>query len=60
MPHAVLWNSARVARDLGVLPGESWSSAFAINVFGVVVGNANWAGSGHARLCGVQKGQFRL
>ena len=45
-PHAVLWNGAGVALDLGVLAGGTWSSAFAINVFGTVVGNGNCTGAG--------------
>jgi len=45
-PHAVLWNSKGFALDLGTLPGGSWSSAFAVNVFRTVVGNANWSGAG--------------
>ena len=36
----------RVALDLGVLAGGTWSRTFAINVFCMVVGNGNCTGAG--------------
>lgn len=29
--HAVLWNKGGDAENLGVVPGQTWSTAFAIN-----------------------------
>jgi len=43
--HAVLWNSATAAPvDLGILPGGTFSAAYAINDNGLVVGEADIAG----------------
>jgi probable HAF family extracellular repeat protein len=37
-PHAVLWNGASAPIDLGTLPGETQSTAAAINQQGLIVG----------------------
>lgn len=43
--HAVLWNTDGTAKDLGTLPGDNFSSAVKINLFGIVVGNSGNSGS---------------
>ena len=46
---------------MGILPGGSWSTAFGINVFRAVVGNANWSGAGsHAFVWTPQEGMHDL
>jgi probable HAF family extracellular repeat protein len=56
-----LWNRAGVAQDLGILAGGSWSTAFAINVLGTVVGNGDCAGSGsHAFVWSARSGMRDL
>jgi len=55
--HAVLWNRAGVAEDLGILAGGSWSAASAINVFETVVGNGNCSGpNSHAFVWSAKNG----
>jgi probable HAF family extracellular repeat protein len=46
--HAFFWQKQGGIRDLGTLPGGDYSSAFAINDSGVVVGTSNTATSTHA------------
>jgi probable HAF family extracellular repeat protein len=46
--HAFFWQKAGGIRDLGTLPGGDYSSAFAINDSGVVVGVSNTSTSTHA------------
>src|SRR6478672_12955343 len=46
--HAFFWQKQGGIRDLGTLPGGDYSSAFAINDSGVVVGSSNIATSSHA------------
>jgi probable HAF family extracellular repeat protein len=38
--HAVLWRAGGEIRDLGTLPGDSFSSASNINLFGQVIGSS--------------------
>jgi len=61
VPHAVLWNRAGTRQDLGALAGGTWSDAFAINIFGTVVGNSSWAGAGaHAFVWSAKRGMRDL
>ena len=46
--HAFFWQKAGGIRDLGTLPGGDYSSAFAINDSGIVVGTSNTSTSTHA------------
>lgn len=46
--HAFFWEQHGGMRDLGTLPGGDYSSAFAINDSGVVVGASNTSTSMHA------------
>src|SRR5579859_5128955 len=46
--HAFFWQKQGGIRDLGTLPGGDYSSAFAINDSGVVVGVSNTSASTHA------------
>ncbi|HEY2232079.1 MAG TPA: HAF repeat-containing protein [Candidatus Angelobacter sp.] len=46
--HAFFWQKQGGIRDLGTLPGGDYSSAFAINDSGVVVGTSNTSTSMHA------------
>jgi probable HAF family extracellular repeat protein len=46
--HAFFWEKQGGIRDLGTLPGGDYSSAFAINDSGVVVGVSNTSTSTHA------------
>ncbi len=46
--HAFFWQKQGGIRDLGTLPGGDYSSAFAINDSGVVVGTSNISTSMHA------------
>jgi probable HAF family extracellular repeat protein len=46
--HAFFWQKQGGIRDLGTLPGGDYSSAFALNASGVVVGTSNTATSTHA------------
>jgi probable HAF family extracellular repeat protein len=46
--HAFFWQQQGGIRDLGILPGGDYSSAFAINDSGVVAGTSNTATSTHA------------
>jgi len=46
--HAFFWQKTGGIRDLGTLPGGDYSSAFAINDSGVVVGTSNTSTSTHA------------
>ena len=46
--HAFFWQQQGGIRDLGTLPGGDYSSAFAINDSGVVVGSSNISTSSHA------------
>jgi probable HAF family extracellular repeat protein len=46
--HAFFWQKQGGIRDLGTLPGGDYSSAFAINDSGVVVGTSNTSTSSHA------------
>jgi len=46
--HAFFWQKQGGIRDLGTLPGGDYSSAFAINDSGVVVGTSNTSTSTHA------------
>ena len=46
--HAFFWQKQGGIRDLGTLPGGDYSSAFAINASGVVVGTSNMSTSTHA------------
>jgi len=46
--HAFFWQKQGGMRDLGTLPGGDYSSAFAINDSGVVVGTSNTSTSTHA------------
>jgi probable HAF family extracellular repeat protein len=46
--HAFFWQKKGGIRDLGTLPGGDYSSAFAINDSGVVVGTSNTSTSTHA------------
>ncbi|HEY2114053.1 MAG TPA: HAF repeat-containing protein [Candidatus Angelobacter sp.] len=46
--HAFFWQKQGGIRDLGTLPGGDYSSAFAINDSGVVVGVSNTSTSTHA------------
>ncbi len=46
--HAFFWQKQGGIRDLGTLPGGDYSSAFAINDSGVVVGTSNMSTSTHA------------
>jgi len=46
--HAFFWQQQGGMRDLGTLPGGDYSSAFAINDSGVVVGSSNISTSSHA------------
>jgi probable HAF family extracellular repeat protein len=46
--HAFFWQKTGGIRDLGTLPGGDYSSAFAINDSGIVVGTSNTSTSTHA------------
>lgn len=46
--HAFFWQKQGGIRDLGTLPGGDYSSAFAINDSGVVVGTSNTSTTTHA------------
>src|SRR5579864_6448988 len=46
--HAFFWQKQGGMRDLGTLPGGDYSSAFAINDSGIVVGISNTSTSTHA------------
>jgi probable HAF family extracellular repeat protein len=46
--HAFFWQKQGGIRDLGTLPGGDYSSAFAVNDSGVVVGTSNTSTSMHA------------
>lgn len=46
--HAFFWQKQGGIRDLGTLPGGDYSSAFAINASGIVVGASNTSTSMHA------------
>ncbi|MGZ7099787.1 MAG: hypothetical protein ACXVJ8_15025 [Candidatus Angelobacter sp.] len=46
--HAFFWQQQGGIRDLGTLPGGDYSSAFAINDSGIVVGTSNTSTSSHA------------
>ena len=46
--HAFFWQKQGGIRDVGTLPGGDYSSAFAINDSGVVVGTSNTSTSTHA------------
>ena len=46
--HAFFWQKQGGMRDLGTLPGGDYSSAFAINDSGIVVGTSNTSTSTHA------------
>lgn len=46
--HAFFWEPRGGIRDLGMLPGGDYSSAFAINDSGIVVGTSNTSTSMHA------------
>ncbi|MFL6385983.1 MAG: hypothetical protein ACJ71U_00715 [Terriglobales bacterium] len=46
--HAFFWQKQGGIRDLGTLPGGDYSSAFAVNDSGVVVGSSNTSTSMHA------------
>jgi probable HAF family extracellular repeat protein len=46
--HAFFWQKQGGIRDLGTLPGGDYSSAFAINDSGIVVGTSNTSTSSHA------------
>lgn len=46
--HAFFWQKQGGIRDLGTLPGGDYSSAFAVNDSGVVVGTSNTSTSTHA------------
>ncbi|HLK07209.1 MAG TPA: DUF3466 family protein [Candidatus Angelobacter sp.] len=46
--HAFFWQKQGGIRDLGTLPGGDYSSAFAINDSGIVVGTSNTSTSTHA------------
>jgi len=46
--HAFFWQKQGGIRDLGTLPGGDYSSAFAINDSGIVVGASNTSTSMHA------------
>ena len=39
-PHAFSWTKAQGMRDLGTLPGDSMSMAYAVNLFGQVIGTS--------------------
>ncbi|MFB3827948.1 MAG: hypothetical protein ACE15B_14345 [Bryobacteraceae bacterium] len=43
--HAFLWTPAGGIRDIGTLPGGTYSEAYAINIAGVAVGRSNLSGS---------------
>jgi len=46
--HAFFWQKQGGMRDLGTLPGGDYSSAFALNDSGIVVGTSNTSTSTHA------------
>jgi probable HAF family extracellular repeat protein len=61
--HAVLWRRNHGLRDLGTLPGGNYSSAAAINDFGLVVGSSTTASSPsttHAMLWSRHSGMWDL
>lgn len=59
--HAFIWDEANGARDLGTLPGGSWSGAYAVNNRGEVTGQATTAtGDTHAFLWTAASGMTDL
>jgi probable HAF family extracellular repeat protein len=58
--HAFLWQKQGGMRDLGILAGGDFSSAFAINDSGLVVGTSNTATKVHAFMWTVASGMRDL